>query len=110
MSVRGQNNEAWLSRWRDGACPVHGTGFVVDTHAPAAEGYVAVRCAVDECDVRAAQWPGKDENHASFGFIAGPEPVRALLAKAGDVDAAGDKPGPRARMVRIAYRLEEEPR
>mgnify|MGYP001544587036 CR=1 FL=1 len=114
MSVRGQNNEAWLKRWRDGACPIHGRGFVVDTSASAAaatagpaDAFVRVRCAVDECDVRAARWPGTDEHHASFGFLAGPDNVRALLAKAGDVDASSPAPGKRARMVRISYRLEE---
>lgn len=110
MGVRGQSHEAWLSRWRDGACPVHGVGFIDDPEAgPAADGgFVAERCPREECSVRVARWPGPDRHHASYGWRDGPEEIRALLAKAGDVEAEGQKPGRRGRVVRISWPLEDE--
>jgi hypothetical protein len=110
MGVRGQNNEAWMSRWRAGTCPVHGKGFVEDATAPAEQdaGFFAERCPEDECDVRVARWPAHDAHHASFGWRAGPEKVRALLIKANDVDPNGPTPGTRARVVRTSYALEPD--
>ena len=104
MRARGQSQEAWLSRWRDGACPIHGTGFVADVDGP---DHTVVRCSKEDCVLRAARWPAQDEHHASFGWIAGPDEIRALFVKAGDIEVDSAKPGRRGRIVRISYRLEE---
>ena len=108
--MRGQNNEAWLARWRDGACPVHGRGFLDDDDEVAdpvgADVARALKCSILECTVRVARWPGADDHHASLGGRAGPEEIRALLVKAGDVDGDSARPGKRARVVRTSYRLE----
>ncbi len=90
-----------MARWRDGCCPVHGGGLVDDD---AGDGLV--RCSVEECTVRAKRFAAGDAYHASFGWREGPEEIRALLAKAGDIAAQGDEPGPRARRVRTSYSLE----
>jgi hypothetical protein len=109
VKKRGQSKEAWMSRWRDGACPVHGGGFVDDVAvSPTGDGPVPVKCSVDECPVRATRYAAGDAHHASFGWRAGPDEIHALLAKAGDVAPEGDQPGLRARRVRTSYALEEE--
>ncbi|HEY4222283.1 MAG TPA: hypothetical protein VGO62_13095 [Myxococcota bacterium] len=95
-----------MARWRDGACPVHGLGFVDDAAAPASEQARAMKCGHLECTVKVARFPGPDDEHASFGWREGPDEIRALLAKAGDIAAEGDRPGKRARTVRTTYALE----
>lgn len=115
MSVRGQTPEAWLARWRRGDCPVHGGGMVdeeaapnaVDEHGGAAEGRAA-RCARAECSLRACRWPGKDASHSFFGWLAGPEEIRAALAGAGDIEDGGPRPGHHARSVRTAWPLPDD--
>ncbi len=106
MSIRGQHNEAWLKRWRMGCCPVHGGGFVDDVNAELHAPALAQRCHIDDCDVRTVRWPGPDAQHASFGWRAGPEPIRLLLVKAADISADDAKPGARGRLVRVDYALE----
>jgi hypothetical protein len=111
MKKRGQSNETWMSRWRDGACPVHGGGFVEDKEAMAKQPVgvpMRVMCSVAECDVKAVRYAAGDANHASFGWRAGPENIHALLAKAGDIAPEGTEPGPRARRVRTSYDLETD--
>jgi hypothetical protein len=106
MARRGQTKEAWLARWRDGACPVHGRGFLEDLEEgaeAAADARRPVRCSVEECVVRAARYAAHDDHHATFGWRAGPDDIRAVLAKAGDIAAEGEAPGPRARLVRFSY-------
>ena len=103
--MRGQNNEAWLARWRDGACPVHGRGFV-DDGAVTEAGFTPVKCSIEECTVRAARWATPDPHRASFGWCAGPDDIKALLVKAGDVDGDSEKAGKRGRVVRFSYALE----
>lgn len=106
MGVRGQNNEAWLKRWRTGNCPVHGRGYVADWDAaPADAGFIAERCGIDECDVRVARWPAHDAHHAAFGWRAGPDVIHALLVKAGDVDGNGPTPGRTGHVVRVSWPL-----
>lgn len=97
-----------MARWRRGDCPVHGTGLVDDvaaaTAAPPAEndGF-PVMCTHLECDVRAWRWPGKDDSHALYGWRSGPEPIRAILAKAGDIENGGSRPGHHARSIRTTW-------
>ena len=111
MKKRGQSNETWMSRWRDGACPVHGGGFIDDKEAMeklAAGVPMRVMCSVAECSVRAIRYAAADAHHASFGWRAGPEEIHALLAKAGDIALEGTEPGPRARRVRTSYDIETD--
>ena len=108
MKLRGQTTDKRLARWRDGACPIHGRGFVDDKDADVGNSeWTSVRCSVIECDVRAARWPGIDEHHASFGWRSGPAEVHAILVHAHDIAPEGPKPGTGARIVRTGYRLEE---
>ena len=100
--MRGQSKEAWLARWRDGCCPIHGGGFIADAAGEPAH----VRCSNEECAVRASRWPGTDEHHASFGWRAGPEEIRAALVHSNDVAEGSEMPGKSARVVRISYPLE----
>jgi hypothetical protein len=105
MAIRGQNPDAWLSRWRQGCCPVHGVGFIDEKGATVA-GAIAVMCPRDECPVRATQWPGKDASHALFGWRAGPDDIKRALSR-GDIADDG-RPGAHARSVRIAWPLEDD--
>lgn len=66
-----------------------------------------VMCSVADCTVRAIRYAAGDAHHASFGWKEGPDEIRALLAKAGDVAAEGTEPGPRARRVRWSYDIEQ---
>ena len=151
MGIRGQNSEAWLSRWRQGDCPVHGVGLSADhVHTPAApaapaaaadanvdsddedgngddasedadggdhedgdgddgaDHSVAVGCPREGCTVLACQWPGKDGSHSFFGWLAGPDEIRAALAHGGDIATEGPRPGHHARSVRTAWPLPGE--
>lgn len=115
MSIRGQNPEAWRARWRLGTCPVHGVGFVdvVGADGVAVEGvdgaasYRSQMCPREECVVRVARFAGHDEHHASFGWLAGGDDVRASLAKSGEIAADGVRPGKWAKVTRVSWRLEE---
>ena len=111
MAVRGQNPEAWLARWRQGSCPVHGLGLIETSHEPrdvnADAGFVRTQCPHEDCLFEASRWPGKDRWHNLFGWLGGPDDIHAALLKANDVDAEG-KPTRWARQARTAYRLEEE--
>jgi hypothetical protein len=115
MSIRGQNPEAWRARWRSGSCPVHGTGFVdveadgvaVTAHDGAA-GYRVQRCANAECAVRVARFAGKDDHHASFGWLAGADDVKAALVKAGELAADGPRPGKFSGEPRVSYPIEPD--
>ena len=111
MSVRGQNPEAWCARWRKGMCPVHGAGLVDDdgAAAPSPEDGVAAHCPREACTVRACRWPGKDDAHSFFGWLAGPDDARQALVRGGDIEADGPRPGSHARSVRTAWRLDEDP-
>lgn len=116
MSIRGQNPETWRARWRKGTCPIHGTGFVDDVGrdggaalADGAASYVAQRCvgqAGEECAVRVARFAGKDEHHATFGWISGPDDVKAALVKAGEIAAEGVRAGKWGKEIRTSYPLE----
>lgn len=111
MSIRGQTPETWRARWRKGTCPIHGTGFVdVDgvARADGAASYVAQRCVGEECTVQVARFAGKDAHHASFGWLAGPDDVKAALVKAGEVAAEGVRAGKFSREARVSYPIEPD--
>ncbi len=126
MSIRGQNPEAWRARWRTGTCPVHGVGFAdvksadvksagdeqsedeADEVSDGAASYRLQMCPREDCQVRVARFAGHDEHHASFGWVAGGDDIRAALAKAGEIAAEGVRPGKWGRVTRVSYRLEEE--
>lgn len=122
MKVRGQHTNAWLSRWRQGTCPIHGRGLVerpqpadaanaddddFDGDAEVAEQMVEVACTKDACTVVVAQWPGKNQWHSLWGWLEGPDDIHAALVKAGDIPPEGPRPGHQARMVRTGWPLGE---
>lgn len=119
MKVRGQHTNAWLSRWRQGTCPIHGRGLVERPDAAANvdrdddddddgdEPMIEVACTKDECTIVVAQWPGKNRWHSLWGWLEGPEDIHAALVKAGDIPAEGPRPGHQARMVRTSWPLGE---
>jgi hypothetical protein len=117
MSIRGQSPEAWRARFRKGTCPMHGTGFVdVDAADPAAgeqqdgaASYRVQRCVGrvgEPCAILVARFAGKDEHHASFGWVKGPDDIRAALAHAGELAATGVRPGKWGKEVRVSHPLE----
>ncbi len=111
MAVRGQNPEAWLARWRQGSCPIHGLGLIdvggepLDSDAEA--GCVRVHCPHEDCLFQAGRFPGKDRWHNLFGWVDGSQEIHAALLKANDIDEEG-KPTRWAKQARTAYRLEED--
>jgi hypothetical protein len=111
MKVRGQNPNAWRARWQQGNCPVHGLGLSAsseeDSSADASKGY-EVFCSHEECELRAWQWPGKDRFHSRFGWVSGPEEVKAALVKASEIVEEGTSPGRYARDVRTAWPTGED--
>lgn len=107
MSIRGQSPDAWLARWRAGDCPVHGVGCAANDDVTD-DGYKVAACTREGCIVVMALWPGKDEHHAKPGWIAGPEEIHASLAKAGQIEAEGPKPGRWAADARVSWPLEPE--
>ncbi len=120
MKVRGQHSTAWLSRWRQGTCPIHGRGLVEresshaehaddddDDDLDAEESMVEVACTKEGCTIVVAQWPGKNRWHSVWGLIDGPEEIRTALAKGGDIPSEGHRPGHQARMVRTSWPLGE---
>jgi hypothetical protein len=108
MSRRGQGKDQWFARWRTGNCPVHGVGFLDDKEGPAIGGALRTKCPREECTVVVAQWPGKDKHHAKLGWVAGPDEIKAVLVKAGDIDESSPAPGRNAAMVRMSYPVEDE--
>jgi hypothetical protein len=107
MTIRGQNHDAWIARWRAGNCPVHGIGCA---SAPAEKGaaYRVATCRKDGCSVVVSLWPGRDAHHAKLGWIAGPEDVHASLVKSGQIDAEGPGPGRFALDVRLSWPMGSE--
>ena len=120
MSRRGQTPQTRMARWWDGLCPIHGLGLVTPAgEAPPppppdrwyrAEEPVGavVACPHEECDLRATLWPGKDQFHSRFGWISGPEEIKAMLLKANEINVDDNKPGRSARHIRTSFRLEED--
>ena len=113
MGVRGQNPEAWVARFRQGTCPIHGTGFVVITKDGKVDvdedGRENVRCINTEpgpCTVLARRWSGKDAFHHRFAWVAGPEDIRLALRKGNDIDDEG-KPTRWSREARTSYPVED---
>ncbi len=115
MSIRGQSPDAWRGRWRQGACPIHGKGFIDDAESTAPpqpagvlDVFVHVRCPDPECTLRATQWPGKDEQHSFYGLRDGVDVIRVALTESGDIDyQASTRPGAHARSVRTSWPLNE---
>lgn len=116
MKVRGQNPNAWVARWRQGTCPVHGRGLAAKEADPETVGEpgqveedqsVEVYCSHDECELRANQWPGKDRWHSVFGWAEGPDKIKAALVKAGEVEADGPSAGRWAKNVRTSWPMGE---
>ena len=120
MSRRGQDTQTRMARWWDGTCPIHGLGLVTPPgEAPPppppdrwyrAEDPVSgavVACPHEECTLRVSQWPGKDRFHSRFGWIGGPDEIKAMLLKTNEITADDDKPGRSARQVRTSFQLEE---
>jgi hypothetical protein len=115
MGVRGQSNEAWLKRWREGLCPVHGIGFVPDAAAeadatPRADNMPwPERCPDSECVVQVSRWPDdSDKHHGRYGWRGGPAPICALLIKSSNIAADGDAPGRYAKRVRVSYPIDDD--
>jgi hypothetical protein len=106
MGIRGQGPDAWLARWRAGDCPVHGVGCVAPDESDGE--YTLAACAKEECGLVMALWPGKDEHHAKPGWVAGPEEIHAVLAKAGQIEAEGPRPGRWAADARVSWPLETD--
>ena len=96
-----------MARWRKGTCPIHGVGFVVDKEAAGGPQLQSERCPKDECVLRVTLSPGKDAWHGFYGWRAGPDEIRAVLVRAGDLQDDG-RPGHYARSVRTGYPLSEE--
>ena len=112
MTRRGQDTDTRLARWRDGSCPIHGLGLAtprrpLPSTTASAPDAVIVACPHEECTLVAVQWPGKDRFHSLFGFIAGPDDLKAMLLKAHEIEDDTDRPGRSARQVRTSYQLEE---
>jgi hypothetical protein len=118
MGVRGQSPEAWVSRWRKGDCPIHGLGLVPvdaavdDGDNSRASGRdntaaVAVHCTHEECDFHANRFAGRDRYHHRFGWVAGPDNIRAALRKANAIDDDG-APSRWTADTRTSYPLQDD--
>lgn len=117
MGVRGQSPEAWVSRWRQGNCPIHGLGLMPvvasvddgDSRAHGRDNTVAVEvhCTHEECDFHAARFAGRDRYHHRFGWVTGPDTIRAALRKANAIDDTG-APSRWAADARTSYPLDDE--
>ncbi len=107
MKVRGQNSEAWRSRFRQGTCPIHGRGLVEKDTAKDDNVQVEICCTKEDCDFSASQWAGKDRHHSRLGWISGPENVKAALVASSDIREDSAEPGFEARMVRTSWPLGE---
>jgi hypothetical protein len=91
MAKRGQSSGAWVSRFIDGSCPIHGLGLVV-VDADVDDNPVvgnAVRCVHEECSFVARRFPGRDAYHHRFAWTGGPDEIRAALRKANVIDDDG---------------------
>lgn len=91
MARRGQSASAWVERFIDGRCPIHGLGLVVVDAAVADNAVVgnAVVCPHEECDFGARRFPGKKPHHHRFAWTGGRDDVHAALRKANVIDDAG---------------------
>jgi hypothetical protein len=105
MSIRGQNHDAWIARWRVGSCPVHGLGCS-KTGEKNKAGYQVAACQKDACTVVIALWPGRDGYHAKLGWIAGPDDVHTSLVRSGQIENEGPNPGRFALDVRMSWPIE----
>jgi hypothetical protein len=107
MGIRGQGPEAWVARFRQGNCPIHGLGLVAANDAVDGADGVDVRCTHEECAFLARRFPGRDRHHHRFGWSDGPDDVRAALRKANVIGDDG-RPTRFAADTRTSYPLEDE--
>ena len=109
MARRGQSAGAWVERFTDGRCHIHGLGLVVvdaDVDDNAVIGN-AVACTHEECSFVARRFPGRKPHHHRFAWTGGPDDIHAALRKANVIDDSG-APTRFVNEARTSYPLGED--